>query len=275
MSKEIALVDIKKEINERIGDKETFGVLVATTFNGLDEQNAKRAMMEGMMRGFTFRDFLQKNIYAVKFGSGYSLITSIDYARKLGMRNGIVGVDEPVYEMGENDNPLACSVTVHKRTEDGYVGDFTAKVYFKEYTTGKNQWATKPMTMIAKVAEMHALRKACPEELSQAYSEEEMQKEHQAPEVAVNSSEWKEKLESAQSEEELRKVWALVPPAAKVELKPLLETLKAKHNEQNNKVHGQGSVADGETGESVGDEAKGSSNDSTDTKASPSKPSGK
>jgi hypothetical protein len=30
------------------------------------------------------------------------------------------------------------------------------------------------LTMIAKVAEMHALRKACPEELAKSYIEEEM-----------------------------------------------------------------------------------------------------
>ena len=86
MSKEIELVDIKKEINLKIGDKETFGVLVATTFNGLDAPKAKRAMMEGMMRGFTFQDFLKKDVYAIPFKGGYSLITSIDYSRKLGMK---------------------------------------------------------------------------------------------------------------------------------------------------------------------------------------------
>ena len=54
------------------------------------------------------------------------------------------------------------------------VGDYTAKVYFTEYSTGRNLRNTKPRTMIAKVAEMHALRSAFPEEMAQQYVEEEM-----------------------------------------------------------------------------------------------------
>ena len=123
------------------------------------------------MRGFEFKDFLDKNIYAVPFGGSYSLITSIDYARKVGMRSGVVGKSAPVYQ--EQDGKIiSCSVTIKKEIK-GLIGDFTSLVFFDEYNTGRNQWASKPRTMIAKVAEMHALRMACPEELSQAYSEEE------------------------------------------------------------------------------------------------------
>ena len=65
---------------------------------------------------------------------------------------------------------------------DDYVGDYSATVFFSEYyKTGKNGkpslWDTKPRTMIAKVAEMHALRMACPEELSKAYIEEDYDQE--------------------------------------------------------------------------------------------------
>lgn len=232
MSQEIALVDIQKEINKQIKDPEAFKILVATTFNGLDAQKAKRAMMEGMMRGFTFQDFLKKNVYAIPFSGGYSLITSIDYSRKVGMIGGIVGTDEPVYEMSDDGNEIiACSITVHKMFEGGHVGDFTAKVYFKEYTTGKNQWGSKPRTMIAKVAEMHALRKACPEELSAAYAEEEMQKEQVKESAVLPTGEWETKLNAAKNTEELKSVCATIPAAVRVELGDLIETLKKEHNE--------------------------------------------
>lgn len=62
-----------------------------------------------------------------------------------------------------------------------------AKVYFKsgktptyetvsldEYTTGKSNWASKPATMIRKVALVHALREAFPNNLSQLYTAEEV-----------------------------------------------------------------------------------------------------
>ena len=169
------LVDIKQmkeEINKQISDKETFNLLLETTFKKLSPQKAKAAMLEGAMRGFSFRDFLEKNVYAVPFSGDYSLVTSIDHARKIGMRSGVVGSDKPEFELDENGDIISCTVTVHRKIED-YIGNYSATVYFSEYTTGRNLWASKPKTMIAKVAEMHALRKACPEEMSQMYIEED------------------------------------------------------------------------------------------------------
>jgi hypothetical protein len=44
--------------------------LLATTFKDLSEVNMKKAILEGHIRGYTFKDFLQKDVYAVKFGDG-------------------------------------------------------------------------------------------------------------------------------------------------------------------------------------------------------------
>ena len=169
------LAVIKKSVTSLVNDAEVKTSLLATAFKGLDELNMKKAVFEGMMRGFTVKDFLTKNIYAIKFGNGYNLVNSIDYVRKIGMRSGIVGKEAPVFEM-DNKTIVSCSVTV-KRRVGGYVGDFTATVFFDEYTTGNGNWKSKPRTMIAKVAEMHAIRMACPEEASQMYAEEEMESE--------------------------------------------------------------------------------------------------
>jgi len=191
---------ITKEINTELQKQEIQNVLLSTTFKGLSLANMKTAMFEGMSRGFSFKDFLEKNIYAIPYGNGYSLINSIDYSRKIGMRSGVVGVSEPTYEM-DGDTIISCSIIV-KRKIDGYIGEFAAKVYFKEYTTGRNLWVSKPRTMIAKVAEMHALRKACPEELAQVYVEEEMQKETQSTEVVIDPT-WVKEIEAITSLVEL------------------------------------------------------------------------
>lgn len=167
---------INDEINVQLGDPKTMNALIATTFNGLQPIQVRQAIMEGMMRGFTFKNFLQKDIYAIPFKSAYSLVTSIDYSRKIGAKSGVVGVTEPVYEM-DGSKIISCAITV-KKIVSGYVGEFTARVYMKEYDKGSNLWLTKPRTMIAKVAEMHALRKACPEELAQSYIEEELELEN-------------------------------------------------------------------------------------------------
>lgn len=193
---------INEEINKEL-TAETSRALLATTFKGLTPVVMKQAIMEGMMRGFSFKDFLEKNVYAIPFSGGYSLITSIDYARKIGMRNGVVGISEPTFEE-KGDGMISCTVTVKRKVED-YIGEYSAKVYFDEYNTGRNLWKTKPRTMIAKVAEMHALRKACPEELSQAYTEEEMVKEvattTEIPETL------KEAVLATKNEKELKKLY--------------------------------------------------------------------
>lgn len=166
-----------QEMKNELASPEIVKTLLATTFKGLSEQSMKQAMLDGMIQGHTIQDFFKKDVYAIPFGQGYSLVTSISYNRKVGMRSGVVGVSKPDYTYDDDGKLIDCSITVSRRFPDGFVGDFTATVDFKEYNTGKNQWATKPKTMIAKVAEMHALRKACPEELSLNYTEEEMERE--------------------------------------------------------------------------------------------------
>lgn len=231
------LTVITKEVEVSIQDPQVQATLLSTVFKGFALPMMKAAIVEGRIRGFDFKDFLEKNIYAIPYGQGYSLVTSVDYARKVAMRSGIAGITEPIYEEDGKGELVACSVTV-KRVVSGHLGEFTAKVYFKEYYAGnKNEdgstktnkwgemkptlWDTKPRTMIAKVAEMHALRKACPEELSQAYVEEEMIKETISVEPAFDISPYKAKIEATTTGEELRRVWSALPIQAKEGLRGL------------------------------------------------------
>lgn len=242
MSKELTvkkdhIAEIKKEINRQISDPDTFKSLIDTTFTNkgrpMDGALVKRALLEGMLRGFSFEDFLNRDVYAIPFGDTYSLVTSIDRSRKIGARSGIVGTDKPSYETAEDGSIVSCSVTVHKRFADGYVGAFTAEPYFAEYSTNQNLWKSKPRTMIAKVAEMHALRKACPEELAQSYVEEEMQrgeirdaefKEAEPKKVPIELiAEWRIKLEKCKNKEELTTTWADCPADVKPSLRGAME----------------------------------------------------
>lgn len=235
---------IKKEIDTNLVDKAVVQSLIATTFKKFSVDLMKSAMLEGMIRGFTFKDFLEKNVYAIKYGDGYSLVTSIDNNRKIGMRSGVVGTDAPVYVMTEEKTaanipkPESATVTV-KRMIDGHIGEFTATVYFDEYykegSTYNGQykpsmWDTKPRTMIAKVAEMHALRKACPAELSQMYVEEEAERgERGVIHVdAISAETCAETLFAATNLNELRDAWAKMPKAFHVQLQPVKDEMKRK-----------------------------------------------
>lgn len=244
-SKDITI--IVADANRQLNDPKIAAALLENTFKGLSQDNMKKAIMEGVIRGFSFKDFLEKNVYAIKYGQGYSLVTSIDNNRKIGAKSGIVGTDAPIYTMTEEKTagnipkPESASVTVHKKTGD-YVGEFTALVYFDEYyKAGKeydgkytpSMWDTKPRTMLAKVAEMHALRKACPEELAQSYVEEEL-RDDIVTERIFNLEPHRMRLSEVATMEELKTTWASMPIQAKQD--PDMIVLKDELKEKLSKV---------------------------------------
>jgi len=179
---ELSLVEkVNEEIKVQLSNESVSRALVATTFKGLTPVLMKQALMEGMIRGYSFDEFVKRDVYALPFngktGPTYSLVTSIDRARKIASRTGqFLGKTAPKYEYDENGAILSCEITV-KRLVSGQVGEFSAMVFFKEFNSGKNLWLSKPAVMIAKVAEMHALRSAFPEEMSKQYVEEEFDRE--------------------------------------------------------------------------------------------------
>ncbi len=67
------------------------------------------------------------------------------------------------------DNELIGWCRVHRKDMSH---PFEVEVYASEYSTGKNLWRDKPRTMIQKVAEAHALRRAF--SISGLYSPEEI-----------------------------------------------------------------------------------------------------
>ena len=222
---------INQEIANQFSNQETATALLSTTFKGLQAPVAKQALLEGMLRGFTFENFLKKDVYAIPFSSGYSLVTSIDWARKVAAQAGLAGKDAPIYQLDDKGNTISCSMSVYKIIE-GVRCPFTSLVFFKEYSTGKNLWTSKPMTMIAKVAEMHALRMAFPEVLDKAYVEEEMTPVRDAeivvPEVDVEKH--KAELDNALTIGMLAEIWSSLPISAKKneEILNFKEELKAK-----------------------------------------------
>lgn len=203
------IVEIKNEVKSIISNKEVIGSLANYTFKGLPVDNIPKALTEGMLRGYKIEDFLTKKVYAVPFGSNYSLVQSIEDARIKASRSGLSGMSEAVYEYSDDKNTIiSCSVTVYKLNGDSR--GYTAKVFFKEFNTGKNLWVSKPHAMIAKVAEMHALRKAFPEEIN-LYVEEEIQRTEVVNELddekQIALQEHSENISEIQSVEELQKYY--------------------------------------------------------------------
>lgn len=127
-------------------------------------------------------DPLARQIYAIHRKSGgtekMTIQTSIDGFRVIAERSGDYGgQDEPQFI--KEDGELYCKVTVYRFRGDVRYPAAVGVAYWKEYVQMYNGqpsglWAKMPHTMLAKVAEALALRKAYPQDLSGLYTGDEM-----------------------------------------------------------------------------------------------------
>lgn len=134
-------------------------------------------------------DPLARQIYAIhritKDANGnwierMTIQTSIDGFRVIAERSGDYGgQDEPIFAKDDNGE-LYCKVTVYRFRGDTRYPAAVGVAFWKEYVQtnkeGKTSglWAKMPHTMLSKVAEALALRKAYPQDLSGIYTMEEM-----------------------------------------------------------------------------------------------------
>ena len=121
---------------------------------------------------------LTRQIYAIKRAGKMTIQTSIDGFRVIAERSGsYAGQDEPIWENDEKGFPIKCTVRVYKFTpnfEQRYCAG-VGVAHFKEYYPNPQMLQkTMPHTMIAKVAEALALRKAFPQDLSGLYTGDEI-----------------------------------------------------------------------------------------------------
>lgn len=133
-------------------------------------------------------DPFSKQIYAISRWSKeaqrkvMAIQVSIDGARLIAERTGKYDNQEGPYWCGEdgmwkdvwlsNKPPCAAKVLVFKV---GSSRATTGIAHWNEYRDDKSSfWQSKPALMLAKCAEMLALRKAFPQELSGLYTQEEM-----------------------------------------------------------------------------------------------------
>ena len=133
-------------------------------------------------------DALSRQIYCihrnVKTPTGWTkkmtIQTSIDGFRVIAERSGNYGgQSEPIFT--EVDGKLvSCKVSVFRFHNDVRYEAAVAVAYWEEYCQRNNEgkpmglWAKMPHTMLSKVAEALALRKAYPQDLSGLYTGDEM-----------------------------------------------------------------------------------------------------
>lgn len=186
------IMQIKKSVLKDLENPNTVLELMRITFKGFQEAAiVQQAVLEARIKGFSLEDFLKKNIYAIPVWNaaekkmGYMLVEAIKNVRKTAMKSGQTGKSKPAYEYNDDGTIRSCTVTIYKK--DGHQDGYTSTAFFSEFEKppskdkyGKEipgMWQKMPHNMIAKVAEMHALRTAFPEELGESYIEEEFDRD--------------------------------------------------------------------------------------------------
>lgn len=136
-------------------------------------------------------DPLARQIYAIHRWNGQqkkevmTIQTSIDGFRVIAERSGDYGgQDEPMFiDVISDDGKKTdkyCKVTVYRFRGDTRYPAAVGVAYWSEYAQRDKDgnvtgmWARMPRTMLAKVAEALALRKAYPQDLSGLYTNDEM-----------------------------------------------------------------------------------------------------
>lgn len=125
-------------------------------------------------------DPLTRQIYCIHRGGKMTIQTSIDGFRVIAERSGdYAGQSEPVF-IEENGKLISAKVSVFRFRNDIRYEAAVGVAYWSEYCQEYNgkpstMWAKMPHTMLSKVAEALALRKAYPQDLSGLYTGEEMQ----------------------------------------------------------------------------------------------------
>ena len=155
--------------------KDKLDLLRKTIASGVTENEFELFIAMARSSGL---DPFQRQIYAVARQGKMTVQTGIDGYRLIADRTGKhMGTIGPIFT-GEGKYPDSATVTVKKFVQ-GHIVEFSATCYWEEYAPIYNgkvgaMWEKMPKTMLGKVAEALALRRAFPANLSGLYTSEEM-----------------------------------------------------------------------------------------------------
>jgi len=174
-------------------------------------------------------DPIARQIYCIERGGKWGTQVSIDGARLVAERtgqyrgqtatqwtaDGVTWVDVWL----ASEQPKAARVGVHR---EGFVEPLYAVATWDAYSANSPMWKKMGALMLGKCAEMLALRKAFPQDLSGLYSTEEMDQAgapRQAAQVQAavaapepSGRDWRAEARELGSAAELNGLWQQIPP---------------------------------------------------------------
>lgn len=145
------------------------------------------ALVLGLCKAQRLNPF-NKDVYIIKYGnSPASIVTSKEvFTKRANSNPDFEGFDAGiVYINSQGEVCTREGSAVYKAANEQLVGGwcrvhvkgrrpFYDEVTLEEYSTGKSGWAKMPATMIRKVALVHCLREAFPDDFQGLYAAEEM-----------------------------------------------------------------------------------------------------
>ena len=212
------------QVQKKTFNKEEFELIRSQIAPEATPEELKLFLYQAQLTGL---NPLTRQLYCihrnVKQGANWvkkmTIQTSIDGFRVIAERSGTYGgQSEPIFT--ENNGTLvSCKVSVFRFHNEVRYEASVGVAYWDEYAPKNNEgkvtgmWGKMPHTMLSKVAEALALRKAYPQDLSGLYTGDEMnQSDVQAP-AYIKKHEIAEDLELAidlvVSLEELKQLYVL------------------------------------------------------------------
>lgn len=154
-------------------------------------------------------DPLIREIWCIKYGTAPATIFAgrdgfLSIAHRSGQFNGM----KTEREFDKDGKIISATCKVYKKEMEHPI---EVTVYIQEYDTKKSNWARMPITMLCKVAESQALRKAF--NISGIYAEEEQgaiqatQTTTDTNHVEILSEEIQAQINECQNEDELKNLW--------------------------------------------------------------------
>lgn len=207
------------------GDVQTWSDGEKALAQSIGLMGAPRPTIEAFLRhcARTGLDPVARQIYAIQRGGKWGIQVSIDGARLVAERSGAYRGQTAAQWTADGitwvdvwlskEPPAAARVGVYR---EGFAEPMLAVATLDQYQPAGNapMWKKMPALMLAKCAEMLALRKAFPQDLSGLYSAEEMAQATPAqqplaqPELKTASVDWAGAAAACGTVERLREVWA-------------------------------------------------------------------
>lgn len=168
---------------------------------------------------------IKKEVYGIPYGDKFNIIVGYEVYIKNAERSGkLNGWKVEIVGSGKD---MKAVITINRKD---WTSPFVHEVYFEEYNTGKSLWASKPRTMLKKVAIAQGFRMCFSEILGGIpYTADELPEEMTTTptpiEKVVNESSHKVSVESPKNNNKI------APKYTKEQALQLAEVMNAKINE--------------------------------------------